>query len=178
MVFFDFSLGLVIRRFAELLGGPFVNPNMLWIALPLIITFIAVELYFKKYKEEKIGWNSALTNALVLVFVALNLFQHIFTKYEVGFFRSLLTTGFFITLIILILGILLFFTDFFHRIPEKIAFIVSAHLPINITAYTAIVIVYNQLPVDLPMVVAWLLLILLLKLIFFIVRKIEPDSMK
>ena len=168
MAFPIFSL---LHRFAELLGAPFVNPNMLWIALPLLITLIVVELYFARYKEEKLGWNTALTNTLVLVFVSLNLFQHVFKTYSGGFFRVITSTGFFVPLLILVLGILLFFADFFHWLPRKIAFIISAHLPVNITAYTAIVIVYNKIPLDVFTILAWLMLIILLGIIFFFVRR-------
>lgn len=176
MVFFVFSFKLLFQRFAELLGGPFVNPSMLWIALPLIVTLIVMELYFGRYREERLGWNTALTNTLVLIFVSLNLFQRVFTTYEGGFFKVIISTGFFVALVVFILGILLFLTDFFHWISKKIAFVISAHLPVNITAYTAVVIVYNQLPLDLMTILAWLLLIVLLGVIFFFVKLTEPKA--
>lgn len=168
----------LLYRFAQLVGGPFENPQMLWIALPLIITLIVVELYFKKYKDEKLGWNTALTNALVLFFVALNLVQRVFTFYQGSFWSKLISLGFLISFIILIIGITLFFADFFHRIPKKIAFVLSSHLAINMTAYVAIVLVYNRIPLDFFTVLAWLLLIILVKAIFLIVRLAGPKSMK
>jgi len=168
----------LLYRLAQLLGGPFENPNMLWIAMPLIITLIVVELYFKRYKDEQIGWNTALTNALVLFFVALNLFQVVFMSYQGTFWSRFFSTGFFIALIILIMGVVLFLADFFHKIPKKIAFILSSHLLINTTAYIAIVIVYNRIPLDLATILAWIILIALLKAVFLIVRLLEPKSMK
>ncbi|MBU1199495.1 MAG: hypothetical protein KKF46_02455 [Nanoarchaeota archaeon] len=168
----------LLYRFAQLIGGAFENPKMLWIAMPLIITLIVVELYFKKYKDEEIGWNTALTNALVLFFVALNLFQVVFTYYQGTFWNRLFSTGFFISLIILIMGVVLFLADFFHKIPKKVAFLISSHLFINTTAYVAIVIVYNGIPLDLATIVAWIILVVLLKAIFLLVRLLEPKSMK
>nr|MCK4929765.1 hypothetical protein [Nanoarchaeota archaeon] len=176
MAFFVFSIKLLLQRFAELVGGPFVNSSMLWIALPLLVTLIVMELYFGRYKKEKLGWNTALTNTLVLIFVSLNLFQRVFTTYEGGFFKVIISTGFFVSLLVFILGILLFLTDFFHWISKKIAFVISAHLSVNTTAYVAVVIVYNQLPLDFMTILAWLLLIILLGIIFFFVKRVEPKA--
>ncbi|MBW2991264.1 hypothetical protein KY348_06195 [Candidatus Woesearchaeota archaeon] len=170
MAFFTFSLPLLSERFSQLVKAPFTNPNMLWIAVPLIITLVMVELYFGKYREEKMGWNTALTNALVLVFVSLNLFQFIFRVEGEMFFKIFFNQAFYIAFSILLLGILLFFIDFFHLIPEALAFTISAHLPINITAYTAIVIVYSNLPLDFATVLAWLSLIIILGVFFFFVK--------
>ncbi|KYK25219.1 hypothetical protein AYK26_06390 [Euryarchaeota archaeon SM23-78] len=178
MVFFDFSLPLLAYRFFQLIRGPIDNPSMIWIALPLLITLIVIELYFKKYKDEKLGWNTALTNTLVLVFVSLNLFQYIFIYHGGRFSRVVISTGFYISLFVFVLGGLLFFTDFFHKLPQKIAFLVSAHLPVNITAYTAVVLVYNQIPLEITTILAWVLLIIIIGLIFFIIRRIEPKGMK
>jgi hypothetical protein len=173
MVLIMVFLKFLLVRFIELLAAPFINPKMLWIALPLIITLIAVELYFGRYKDEKLGWNTALTNALVLVFVSLNLFQHVFTNYPGGFFRVMISTGFFVALAIFLMGIALFFSDFSHLFPKKLAFVLSSHLPVNLTAYTAIAVVYNNIPVDLTTIVSWLLLILIIAGVLFLIKKLE-----
>jgi len=170
------TLFILLERFTQLVRAPIDNPDMLWIAVPLILTLIMVELYFGKYRDEKIGWNTALTNALVLVFVSLNLFQFIYRQEGEKFFRIFYTTHFYIALAILLLGILLFFIDFFHLIPEVLAFTISAHLPVNITAYTAIAMVYNNLPLDFITILAWFLLILILGVFFFFVKLLLPKS--
>lgn len=167
----------VLYRLAQLAGAPFVNPDMLWIAVPLIVTLIIIEIYFGRYRGEKLGWNSAITNTLVLVFVSLNLFQYIFRSHPGNFFAKMSSTGFFVALLVFVLGVLLFFADFFHWLHKKIAFKISAHLPVNLTAYTAIVIVYNKVPVEWATIVAWLLLILVLAIIFMFVKRAVPKSL-
>lgn len=178
MAFFTFSFKLLLERFLQLVKAPFVNPDMLWIALPLLLTLIIVELYFGRYRDEKLGWNTALTNTLVLVFVSLNLFQQVFRIEGGSFFRATFSTGFYIALFIFVLGISLFLVDFFHLIPSILAFTISAHLPVNITAYTAIVIVYNMIPLDFATLLAWLAIIIILGALFFVIKLLEPKVVR
>lgn len=170
-----FSFTLFLERFSALIRAPFINPEMLWIVLPLLLTLILVELYFGSHKDEGLGWNTALSNSLVLIFVSLNLMQHIY-QIEGNLFRTAFGAGFYIALFVFVLGILLFLADFFHWMPEKLAFVISAHLPVNITAYTAIVLVYNNVPLDLMTFLAWFLIILVLGVFFFFVKLAIPDK--
>ena len=170
------AIELFFQRFVELVSAPFNNPEMIWITFPLIITLIMIELYFGKYRSERIGWNTALTNTLVLVFVSLSLFQFIFRQEGEMLFKIFYVPSFYIALTILLLGVLLFIIDFFHLIPEGLAFIISAHLPINITAYTAIVLVYTSIPLDLATILAWLLLIIILGVFFFLIKLTLPKD--
>lgn len=170
-----FIFNLILERFIELVTGPFKNPEMIWIALPLIFTLIIIELYFGRYKGDELTWNTALTNSLVLIFVSLNLMQQIFIE-EGNLFKTAFSTWFYVALFVFALGILLFLADFFRWIPEGLAFIISAHLPVNITAYTAIVLVYNKIPLDLMTFLAWFLIILILGVFFFFVKLSIPDK--
>ena len=108
--------------------------------------------------------------------MALNLFQFIFRQEGEKFFKIFHVSGFYIALFILALGILLFFVDFFHALPEGLAFTVSAHLPVNITAYVAIVLVYTGMPLDLVTLLAWLLLVIILGIFFFFVKLLLPKG--
>ena len=165
-----FNVGLFFERFWDIVVGPFKNPEMIWIVIPLLITLLIIEMYFMRYKNERLGWNTALSNTLVLVFVSLNLFQRVFIETRGSLFKATNSTGFLIAFVILALGILLFLVDFFHLVPEGVAFIISAHLPINITDYTAIVIVYSHIPLDLLTILSWLFMIIILGGLFFLLR--------
>ena len=166
---------IVVQRLMTFINAPFRNTDMIWIVLPLMITLIAVELYFARYKDEKLGWNTAMSNTLVLVFVSLNLFQYVFTRTK-SFTLAISSIGFYIALGVLALGIFLFILEFFHLIPDFIAMTISAHLPINITAYTAIVMVYNQIALDWATIVAWAIMITLLGTVFFLIKKLVPGK--
>lgn len=178
MDFFTFSFKLLLERFVQLVKAPIINPDMLWIALPLLLTLVIIELYFGRYRDEKLGWNTALTNTLVLIFVSLNLFQQVFRSEGGSFFRATFTTGFYIALFIFVLGIVLFLVDFFHTLPRGLAFTISAHLPVNLTAYTAIVLVYNKIPLDFATILAWIAMIIILGIIFFFIKLLEPRGVR
>lgn len=175
MGFFIVTIPGVLYRFAQLVGAPFVNPNVLWFAMPLIISIIVIELYFGRYKKEDLGWDAAVMNALVLIFTSLDLFQYSFGLQK-GFFGTLGSTPFLVSLFVLFLGIGLFLLDFFHKLPRKLAFKISAHIPINLSAYTALVIVYNQIPIDLMTLIALFIMITVFALIFFFIRLLEPEG--
>ena len=171
----SFTLLLVLNRLWNLIAAPFKYPDMLWIVLPLILTLVAIELYFGKYADENLGWNTALTNTLVLVFVSLNLFQKVFNQSR-GFWKAFSAQGFYIALFVVLLGLVLFLIDFMHLLPDKIAMAISSHLPMNLAAYTAIVLVYTNLPLDWNTGVAWFILMLFMAGIFLLLRFFMRNS--
>jgi hypothetical protein len=98
-------------------------------------------IYFAKYKDEELGWNTALGNSLVLIFVSLNLFQTIF-----NYGRSVGTIV--LASLLLVFGLVLMFVNFTHYLPKKISYFLSSPLSVNLIAYIFIAIVYGHLPVD------------------------------
>ena len=68
----------LVNRGVNIVKAPFINQDMLWMLLPLLATLILMEFYLGRYKEEDIGWSEALGNALVLVFVSIDLFRHLY----------------------------------------------------------------------------------------------------
>jgi hypothetical protein len=175
MSFFAVSIQGVLYRFAQLIAAPFVNPNVLWFALPLIISLIVIELYFGKYKKEELGWNTAVMNALVMIFTSLDLFQFVFNLHK-GFLPTITSAKFLIALFVFLMGIGLFLLDFFHKLPKRIAFKISAHLPVNLTAYTALIIIYNDVPLDFMTIIALVILMAVFALMFYFIKLIEIEE--
>ena len=73
-------LSALLYRINYIIFAPFNFPDMIWVAAPLLISLIMIELYFGRYSSEELGWNSAISNSLVLIFVALDLFRKVFDK--------------------------------------------------------------------------------------------------
>jgi len=61
--------------------------EVLWSVIPLAIATFLILLYFERYKGENEGWNSYLSNSLVLLFVSISLFKHIYEIGGVGVFN-------------------------------------------------------------------------------------------
>ena len=145
--------------------APIKNPEILWITLPLILTMTLIELYFSKHEDESLGWNTAISNSLVLVFVGIDLIRWIVNNYHKIFGVKLL-----VSIVILLLGMFTMYLNFNHKIPEKIAFILFSTTPINMIAYVAIVFVYTFIPIDLSALVAGLVLVLMVMGIFHVIH--------
>ena len=154
-------LNIIWNRLLELLETPKHTPEMLWFLIPLIVTLFIIEFYFGRYRQEKLGWNSAVENNIVLLFVALDLLRHLSSN-EVPQFNVRLIMAISIGVIALVL----LFLEFFHAISEKFAFIISSHLVINLLAVFVVILVYSTVPIDIPTVVVVLALIALI--LFFV----------
>lgn len=137
-------LPILIERFLELVRAPFDYPDMLWIIIPLLLTLFLMELYFGRYKFEELGWNTAFGNSLVLIFVSMDLLRRLYTQNMLAYLnlRAVLAIA------VIFEGVFLVLIGFFHLLPKKLAFGVSAKLPINFIAYISVILVYSTIPID------------------------------
>ena len=169
----------VFPRFMDLVTAPYYHSELLWITIPLIIAVLLMEFYFGRYSKEELGWNTAVGNALVLLFVAMDLFRYLYTHslYK-DFFNYIFLNvqGVFIAVIIALEGVWLLFANFFHILPKRFAFFASASLQINMTAYVAIVLVYSNLVLDLATIIAAVVLYFILLGFFALIHFIEPKA--
>jgi len=186
-------LPTLLDRLSRLVGAPFQNGEMIYIITPMLLTLLLMEFYFGRYDREELGWNTAVGNALVLLFVSVDLLKTIYpdmapsTLLHAAAYNLLHFSGqtgaavsTLITALIFTFGVILLITNFFHWLPKKLAFFVSSSLTINLTAYVGIVLVYtnrtgaNPLPVDWYTILAALLLFAGLWLLFTIIHALEP----
>jgi len=172
----------------QLIILPIKNQNMLWIVLPLMLSTIVMIFYFGLYKYEELGWNTAVGNGLVLVFVGLDLLRQMYQNNNiVEIVRTILhgSTSILssqpktiLALIILLYGLFLVIVNFVHLFPKKLAFFISSALPINLVAYLTIVIVYTNLKLNLLLLIScfivFIILYLLSKLIQFFIPTVIP----
>lgn len=184
------------ERVVDLLFAPIRYPEIVWILFPMITGIILMEIYFGRYKEEKLGWNTAVGNAMVLVFVAMDLFKKIYgidsnpfdvikTLWHIVYNNVAVSDQIFfttlMTIIVLLSGLLLLLFDFFHILPEKLAFMISSSLPINLFAYVSIVVVYSTMDGALYLfnwktLVASLILFVVLWIFFGLIHLVEPKK--
>jgi hypothetical protein len=183
-------------RFVRLVIAPTVNTNMLWMVLPLVTTLVMMEFYFGRYSDEQLGWNTAVGNSIVLIFVSIDMFRQITRQIYGGDITQIKTiieaghTNIPIVLVIaslvFLLGIWLLIVDFFHILPEKLAFKISSSLPVNIIAYVSLVLVYTNLPSNkeldpIPVndgitFLAAIMLFLSLLAFFTLIKLVEPKA--
>jgi len=174
---FSYIFDKLIPRLFDLISAPWKNPEMIWILAPMLITLVLMEFYFGRYSKEELGWNTAVGNALVLIFVSIDLFRHIFAATPGIVTHSILVYNLkeiFIASVIGLSAFWLLFVDFLHLLPKRLAFFISSSLPVNIIAYLGIVVVYSNFRLDNTTLLAGLLLFILLNILFGIIHLIEP----
>ncbi|MBT4135437.1 hypothetical protein HOD75_03880 [archaeon] len=146
------------------------DKNVLWIVFPLLIATIIMLFYFEKYKDEKPGWNTHVSNSLVLLFVAMILFRQIYNIDGLGMINFVENISkFVVSLVILLIGIIILFLNFEHFLPEKIARYVSSPLTLNLIAYVVILYVFSEIQdgwgIFISLLIIFALLIVILNLI-------------
>lgn len=166
------------ERLVELLTAPAVNPSMIWIITPLIVALVLMTFYFGKYARDELGWNTAVGNSIVLLFVAIDLFRYVFNLSTPGSIINyeLHPISTVICIIVAIEAVTLMLTSFFKALPKSVTFFLCAPLPVNLQAYIAISIVYTNITLDwftlLAVIVLFIFLYILLKILQFLERKL------
>jgi len=174
-VIYLFSTEILIeiyRRFADILLAPIYFKEMIWILTPLLVTLIMMELYFDRYRDEELGWNTAFGNSMVLIFVSLDILRLLYNKGMLAYI-SLESA---LVLSVIMIGFTLTLLTFFHSLPKQLAFCISSRLPINVVAYLTIVIVYAGIPVDVYTGIAALIFAFFVSKVLKILNWIIPES--
>jgi len=162
-------------EFDSLLKAPFDVPEMWWIVAPLLAVIFIMTFYFGKYIKEKLGYNTALGNSVVLFFVCIDLLRHIYNYTSPASFENYawnpLTTA--IILMIILESILLLSAAFEHALPEKVMYFIASPVAVNVQAYVMAAIVYTQSEPTFYTFMAALLLFIIMIVILRIVKEIE-----
>jgi len=164
-----------LQEFFNLLKAPLVEPELWWIITPLIVVLFIMTFYFGKYMREQLGWNSALSNSIVLIFVGIDQLRQI---YHYSNPPSIWQYSWhpIITLVIILImmeGIMLTYTAFKHGIPEKLMFFVSSPASVNSQAYVLTTIVYTQSTPTIYTFLAAVVLFVVLLVFLRVVKEIE-----
>lgn len=159
-------------RFYELLTIPARNPDVLWTIVPLLIATVIMFVYFQKYKEEELGWNSAVANSLVAVFVSVSLLRHVYFITSPGsilnFTQYLSKTIF--SLLLFFTAFILLVVNFSHVLPKKVAYYASSPLTINLISYVVIIFVYSNIPFDLVTFFILLIVFAVFRMLLYLVQ--------
>ncbi|RMF55969.1 hypothetical protein D6745_00600 [Candidatus Woesearchaeota archaeon] len=159
---------IIFPRMVELLQVPLSNPITLWEIIPLFITMFVMELYFARNRDEELGWNTALGNSMVLIFVGASIlrYQSITGVLTISSLKTV------IPILLIFFSFILAFFDFFHMIPQFIAFRISSKLPLNYLAYLVVVYSYTEIPFDNITIFAAIIMFFLILIFFLLVKHI------
>lgn len=187
--------GQVYPTFMKILTSPFEVPEMLWIAIPLILVLLFMQIYFGRWRNEKLGWASAFGNWITLLFVGVNLFKEMMMKYALlpagpptivyllpaiplgeRFIPLTVLYKFMLVFVLLAISILFMVVLFMHAIPKKASFILSSPTSVYTFAFIMIALVYSDIPLVTSTFIAALMFYILVILFFKIVKFLIPPS--
>lgn len=151
----------------EIFKSMFRDPSIWWFLAPIILFWIILEIYFSEYKEEKLGWNTALGNGLSAFWILTVCMKYLFEDHMKNFELSK-----FIALI-LILGYAVFIiiNSFSHKLKEKVSFLLASPTITYYLSGTAILWTYGQLKITIWVLIDLILLYGLILLIELILKK-------
>lgn len=157
----------VIDKVLEIGLAPLNHSGLFEALLPLILGMLVIELYFGRYEDEELGWNTSVGNAVIWIStgVSLILGGHVSSPFEYN--AALFIVG---------MGVFVAFMDFYHVWPKEIAFKVSSSTIIYLVAYVTVVVVRTDLEVTDTTLKASLMFILLATIGFKIIKKVEPPK--
>ncbi len=155
-------------RFVELLQAPLSEPDMLWFAIPLIIATVMMALYFGRYRREELGWNTAFANAMVFIFVSIDIIRRMYESSMPYSWANIWGNPLYLMITVALsgFGVLSMLVIYYHLLPKQVAFRLFSNLPVNITIYVLMCVVYAGVTLDyftalagiLLFIVAWIIL--------------------
>jgi uncharacterized membrane protein len=150
--------------------GLTTKTELLWTVLPLVFATIVMLFYYEKY-EEKPGWESHVANSMVLLFVSAMMLKYIYNINNLGAINYVDFPGkFFVSLAVLILGLIMLLMNFQRFLPEKTARAIASPLTMNLLAYVLLLYVYSETKDGVGAFLALLFLYVALLLVFNLIR--------
>ena len=168
----------VIPRLLDMFKAIYTNQETIWLIIPMIVAIFFMQIYFGRWKNERLSWNDVLGNMIALLFISLSLFGYVLREYSSEEIFRLGTPLYNIILIwaIIIQVILMMAFIYFHTLSKKLSFFLGSPLTVNTVAFVAIVLVYGRIPIDWITLVAFISLYAAVQLFFWGFRRLIPAS--
>jgi hypothetical protein len=157
--------------FKEIIASPFKDWSIWWYLAPVIVLWFVLEIYFGKYKQERLGWNTALGNGITLTWINIEAMRFLFSEKPSPFWLR-----FFLILLIMLYGLFVVYISFSHRFSSKSTYAFASPSAIYFLAAVTTLWGHGVLTLSFWVVVDLLLLFLALLLFFVVLRKMLPEA--
>ncbi|MFB6115111.1 MAG: hypothetical protein ABEK04_02380, partial [Candidatus Nanohalobium sp.] len=134
--YFGEQVALGVR---QIILAPVYNTDLLPTLLPIILGGVVLELYFGKYTEENLGWNSSVSNSVIWISTGLTLILTSNIQTALGQAVSYFLIG---------LGFFTGYMNFFHKWSSTVAFVASSSGIVYSLAYVTVVMIKSSMPVN------------------------------
>ncbi len=117
-----------------IIAAPFSNFIVFWTSLPLLVTWLVLEIYFTIHREEALGWNTSLSNGFILFFTGMDCVKYLITTEKVTYFSTKLL----LSILLIFYGLFIVYISFTHKMPPYITFLLASP---SLVYYPAILLV-------------------------------------
>ena len=162
----------VIQALYVMVYVPFTSNAMLWACAPIFLSLTVLRLYFGIYTHEKLGWNSVISNALILMWVGINSLKY---TLDLSFF-SFGNEKAMLSVIMLAVGFVIIVISFLHAIPEGFMFTIASSFSIQFLSYLCVLFIYTDFPFTEVSLIASVILFIVVWMFFRVVRMFEPSE--
>lgn len=136
-------LGEMLTAFAAIFKPMFVDPSLFWYLGPILFFWFVLEIYFSKYKSEKLGWNTALGNGLSVFWILIISMKFLFDNDRDNFEW----TKFIAILVMMIYAIFIIVNSFSHKLRDKLSFLLASPTATYYISGVAILWTYGKLDI-------------------------------
>jgi len=162
----------IVAGFREIFSSPFRDLSILWILTPIILFWFALEIYFGKYKGEKIGWNTALGYGLSMFWIVVISFKTLFeNNFELFSVDKLI-----FLIVVSAYSIFIIYVSFTHKLKEKIFFLFTSPTIVYFLLAIAILWAHGLLNITLWVFIDLIILYILILIFETILKKLIPAA--
>jgi len=162
----------ILAGFKEIFSAPFRDPSILWLLIPIILFWFILEIYFGKYKQEKIGWNTTLGYGLSMFWIVVISFKTLFeNNFELFGIDKLI-----FLIIISAYSIFIIYVSFTHKLKEKIFFLFTSPTLVYYLLAIAILWVHGLLNISFWVFIDLIILYIIILILETIMKKLIPAA--
>ncbi|MBL7055494.1 hypothetical protein ISS07_01120 [Candidatus Woesearchaeota archaeon] len=156
----------------EIIFAPAKDASIWWLLTPIIFFWLIIEIYFGRYKTEKLGWNTALGNGLSMFWVVIISSKSLFNM-DLGLFSF--DKAIFI-FVIAFYALFIIFISFTHKIKESVFFLFASPSAIYYLSAIAVLWIHNLLTITRWVMIDLMLLYVFVLIFETILKKMIPTA--
>lgn len=150
-----------------------VDVSLWWYLTPIILLWVMLEIYFGKYKQEKLGWNTSLGNAVTLTWISVESMRYLFSVQPNNFWFR-----FGVIILIMLYAVLIIYLSFSHKISARATYTLASPTPIYFLCTVTILWGHGTLELTKWVVLDLVALYFIIVILFVIIKKLMPESLK
>jgi hypothetical protein len=162
----------ILNGFKEIFSAPFKDLSIWWLLAPIIMFWVILEIYFSRYKTEKLGWNSTLGYGLNMFWIGIISLRTLFANdFELFTLGKILFLAFIAMYSIFIISV-----SFTHKLKQKIFFLFASPTLVYFLSGIAVLWFNDLLKIHLWVVIDLIILYIIILILELILKKVIPSA--